>query len=324
MDKKITFAHVYTQPKDAVRIAELNMQVSPKTHILTGQPFVEEGRWVGMHAVNNYGEDDEPIGIRIIKPEPPRLSNGSISTDSDIGINYKLPSSYTTLSTRDFIRWVHWSATNLPSGLSIDPDTGYIKGLVTSGGIYNSTITVETNNGKASATFTLSVTAYSYLTRIAAPDCPVEPGSYSGRHTHTRTVQVPMGFQQIQSIMIRSSTSYGGRSLDPTAEGASRSSIVDYTTTTSKGKTKKYYTSVYKAVKVSMNISAGWGDHNKTYVRYKDAHFLFRVKILEYVPQQDQGKRTPRGVYIDVDATYDFYEEPNFKYDKYGNIITYS
>ena len=333
MDKKITFAHVYTQDKDRGKIERLNLQVDRTSHILSGLPYADHEEWIGMHAENDYGHDDEPVGLRIITPPAPILYNRSAATDSDIGINLKLNSNHTSINPRECIRWVHWSASGLPSGLSINPDTGYISGLCTRGGVHNSTITVETNAGKASATFTLTVTEYTFLTRTKSEDCPVTPGSYAGTHPHGVTVTVPFYFKSIKSLYNRSTVSYGGRVLHPKAEPTGSTSIVDYyniTTKTNKktGKVtetkKKVTTSAYQKVCCTMNITAGRKKSDRYSQLYKNAHFMYRVKILEYVPKMDQESRAPRGCYIDVDATYDFYEEPGFSYDNYGEIKTYS
>ena len=56
---------------------------------------------------------------------------------------------------------VVWSATNLPTGLSINASTGVISGTPTTAGTYTPTVKVVTNYGTDSKTITINVAAAS-------------------------------------------------------------------------------------------------------------------------------------------------------------------
>ena len=69
------------------------------------------------------------------------------------------------------ITYVRWSAIGLPSGLTINPDTGVISGTPNvQPGTYTATITVTTNYGSDSKTITIVVEVPESWKPIIAPD----------------------------------------------------------------------------------------------------------------------------------------------------------
>ena len=180
-------------------------------------------------------------------------------------------------------------------------------------------VTCTTKWGSDTATLTIGVTHYTYWTTGAAPNCPAIPG-YSGYHDHRVTVSLPDRFSAIESIAYRSTKVYGGRSLSILAEGITAKKF-DYTYTNATGTTSKRTSTCYTKLRITEHISGGWKRDNTRSILYNNCHFHGRIKISTLPTNELLG---PQYYYIDVDCTYDFYEVPNFSYDKHGVIQTYS
>ena len=89
--KNITFAHVCVNEKDRGQLANLQLKVSPPQHIMTGYALPPQlSRTINFDARTNYGEDNEDITIVVIQPEPPKINDAHIYTDTDLGVSHQM------------------------------------------------------------------------------------------------------------------------------------------------------------------------------------------------------------------------------------------
>lgn len=321
MARVITFADVRVHESDSGKIAGLNLRYQRSNHVISGTPGRVGTRRVKFHAVNNWGEDYEDVTVQVMRPPAPVLQSKTISTTNDIGINYRLPGEHCVASAQDLLKAsdIYWSAKNLPSELAINPQTGYVTGLLTKQGTYNIEITCTTIHGQSTGILTIKVTAYTFWDRAVSPNCPATPG-YSGTHTHGVAATLPDGVKTIDSIENRSTLMYGGRKLHFQVTGTS-SYNYQYTYIPLKGEPEIRNTSCYRTVQVDGIITGGRGQSSTYNTLYRNAHFRGRVRFSAIPTREGED---PEYFYIDIDYTYDFFEVPNFKYDPYGAIATYS
>lgn len=317
----ITYADVRVHESSAGQIAGMNLRYQKPTHSISGTPGRVGTHKIRFHAVNNWGEDYEDVTVHVLRPPAPTLQNATITTSNDIGVNYRLPGSHCTASAQDFLKAtdIHWSAKNLPWGLAINPQTGYVTGLLTKKGTYTIEITCDTIYGRGVGTLTIKVVSYTFWDRAVSPECPATPG-YSGNHTHGVSVTLPDGVKTISSVENRSSVVYGERRLTLQAIGKSAYNY-QYTYTPLEGEPEVRNTSCYRNVQIDGIISGGRGSSSKYSKLYENAIFRGRVKFSS-IPTKEGEE--PEYFYIDIDFVYDFFEVPNFKYDPYGEILTYS
>lgn len=319
-EKNITHANVKVNEQDRGKLVQLQMTISKPKHIITGYPLPPaKTQSLNMNATTNYGEDNEDVFFQLYQPHPPQLNDTNITTHNDLGVSYYPSGQYCRLSEEEFIYSVQWTATNLPYGLVLDSDTGYIHGQLTKGGVYTVYVTCTTEWGSDTACLTITVVEYKYWGSAVAPDCPATPG-YSGTHTHGVSIDLPKGVQFIQSITNRSTVMYGGRNLTFQASGTS-SYNYEYTYTNAAGRQYSRKSSCYKRAKINGIITGGYSKSTSHSKRYYNCHFKGRVKFATIVTNELVG---PMYWYVDVDYTYDFFEVPGFKYDNNGVIQTYS
>lgn len=319
-EKKITYANVMVNEVDRGKLTQLKLTISPPRHIITGQPDPPAiTQSLNLNAKTNYGADNEDIIIQLFQPHPPELNSGSVATQNDLGVAYQMTGRYCQLSEAEHIRYVRWTARNLPYELTLDPNTGYVHGQLTKGGVYTIYITCTTEWGSDTATLTITVTEFKYWSTGAAPDCPATPG-YKGTHNHAVTVQLPDGVQHVISTTNRSTVTYGGRSITLSASCAS-SYNYSYTYTSSDGTQSSQKAPCYRKVRVNGEITGGYAKSDTRSVLYANCHFKGRVKFATIITDARIG---PNYWYVDIDYTYDFFEVPGFSYDINGVIQTYS
>lgn len=316
----ITFADVEVSKNSQGQLGKLNLQYQRSGYKVSGKPIRQETRQINFHAVNNYGETYEDVTVNIVSGPPPIVHDGNYNTHNDVGVKYQMTGENCTaiaglLSEND----IFWSSPNPIPGLSIDLHTGYITGLVTTGGRHTMQVTCTTPFGTGTGTFTLTVVEYIYWDTGVAPNCPATPG-YSGYHDHGVSVTLPDGVKSIESIENRSTIMYGARQLTFQVTGTS-TYVHSYTYTPLEGDPYTKTDTCYRVVNVNGRITGGRGSSSTYNTLYRLAHFKGRVKFAT-VPLYEGVE--PSHFYIDIDYTYDFYERPGFTYDQYGVIATYS
>lgn len=115
---------------------------------------------------------------------PVITSGQSISGNTAASVNYTVTGSNITVSGN--IKRVSWSASSLPSGLSIDASTGVITGTVTTAGTYNFAVSVTTNIGTATENVTAVIEMHSYPPSV-------DSGSFSCNMTQELVRYIPAG-----------------------------------------------------------------------------------------------------------------------------------
>jgi len=115
--------------------------------------WCSSSRWWGCRT---WSSEDATVSITVgsLPSTPPSIENIPDQT-AYTGNNFSLDlSSYTTEADGDTISY---STTTLPSGLSLNSDTGIISGTPTTAGTYTVTATASDKDGSSSDTFTIDV-----------------------------------------------------------------------------------------------------------------------------------------------------------------------
>ena len=108
--------------------------------------------------VINSSSSDITFAITINAPTPPANTVPTVATISDISVDENVAMPAVSVDAVDAEGdSLSYSATGLPSGVSIDSTTGIISGTPTTAGLYNVTVTVDDGNLSASKSFLYNV-----------------------------------------------------------------------------------------------------------------------------------------------------------------------
>lgn len=90
-----------------------------------------------------------------------------------------VPGAWAAYSSGQYLTGATWSATSLPSGVTINSSTGFLVGTVSAAGTYNISVTATNGCGSATCTFVLT---------IAACSCPITLSASGGPDSYSNTV----------------------------------------------------------------------------------------------------------------------------------------
>jgi LruC domain-containing protein len=121
------------------------------TGVISGTPTVAGTFNVEVTATNNFGVDIETLKITITQPiDPPVITSVLTATATvNTAFNYTLTASGSGPIT--------YAVSNLPAGLSFDPQTQVISGSPTTAGVYNINLLATNAGGTSNKTLVLTV-----------------------------------------------------------------------------------------------------------------------------------------------------------------------
>jgi sugar lactone lactonase YvrE/PKD repeat protein len=127
------------------------VSVDATTGAVTGIPTTAGTFNATVIATNAGGSGSAPLAFTIVLPPIPVITSATGATVVDIVIGQGVSDQITASGAATY------AATNLPPGLTIDPNSGIISGIPTSAGTYQVTITATNAGGTGSVTFTVNV-----------------------------------------------------------------------------------------------------------------------------------------------------------------------
>lgn len=154
------------------------LTLKPGTNFITGTPTTAGQYNVLITASNNLGTDAETLVITI-KPVSPVLTPGQ-STRGVVGT----PFTYQVTATNNPVAY---SASALPPGLTINPQSGLISGTPTAAGNYVVTINATNDGGTSTATLTIQI----LLAQPLITSAPVASGQLATRFSFQVTSNDP-------------------------------------------------------------------------------------------------------------------------------------
>lgn len=124
------------------------LAVNTSTGLITGTPSVAATTSVTIKATNATGTTTAILALTVTQPTSVISSPGTATGTAGSVFSYQIVANNSPTS---------FSATGLPSGLSINPGTGLISGTITSPGTYSVTLGVTNAGGTNSTTLVLSI-----------------------------------------------------------------------------------------------------------------------------------------------------------------------
>lgn len=120
-------------------------------HTINGTPSYPGTVYVGLTAHSEFGTDSKTLAITINEPvQPPRISSDlNVTTIKGQPFSYQITANGTQPYT--------FNATNLPEGLSFDPEFGVISGIPTVYGAKNITLTASNSAGTDTEILVLNI-----------------------------------------------------------------------------------------------------------------------------------------------------------------------
>ena len=129
------------------------LSFSDETHTINGTPSMAQVVNVTLTASNEYGNDSKVLVITINEP----VTAPAITSPLIAGGIKNQPFSYTITSTGT--QPIVYNATNLPAGLTFDPQTFAISGIPSSTGTTNVTLTATNSAGVDTKTLVINIAA---------------------------------------------------------------------------------------------------------------------------------------------------------------------
>ncbi len=181
------------------------LTVNTQTGVISGTPTTAGSYTATVNAFNASGTGTKPVAFTIIPLPPVITSAGSAAGRVGISLYYGITATNSPTS---------FSATGLPSGLSLNAQTGAISGAPTAGGVFNVTLGAANAGGTGSKTLVFTVMAPPVITSAAGA---------SG------TVGSPLNYAITAT---NSPTSYSAWSLPPGLSVSSQTGTISGTPTT--------------------------------------------------------------------------------------------
>ena len=190
------------------------LTMDASTGVLSGTPSASGSYTITITASNAIGKDSKSFTLRIAAAGvTPKITTSSLP-DGKTGQSYSQTLSATGTAP------ITWSASGLPSGLSINSSTGVISGTPSTAGNYSVTVTAKNNYGTGSKTYQLKITASGTpptITTSSLPDGQINQ-SYSQTLSATGTTPITWSASGLPSgLSVKSST--GVISGTPTTAG---------------------------------------------------------------------------------------------------------
>ncbi len=133
------------------------LTVDTATGIISGQPTVPGTYPVIVTATNTLGTGQETVSLTVTKnPGAPTITSSlAVTTPVSSPFSYQIEASNSPTS---------YAASNLPTGLTIDPATGAISGTPTTSGVRSIGITASNSLGSDTQTLVLTVSSVPVIT----------------------------------------------------------------------------------------------------------------------------------------------------------------
>lgn len=157
------------------------------TGVISGTPTVAGTFNVEIKASNVFGEDVETLNIIITQPIDPPVITSALTRQATVNemFTYTLTASGTGPIT--------YTASNLPSGLSFDPQTQVISGSPTTAGVYNIGLSATNAGGTTNEILVLTVgTAPTITSQLTASGTA---GNQFSTYTFTATGSPTISYQ---------------------------------------------------------------------------------------------------------------------------------
>ena len=155
------------------------LAINSSTGAVTGTPTAAGTYSTVITASNSYGTDSKTYTLTIsaagVKP--------SITTDSLP--NGQAGKSYSATLSADGTAPITWTASGLPSGVSLNTSAGRLSGTPSRAGTYRITITARNSYGTASKTFTVTIAAAGVRPTISTSSLP--DGKIDAEYSQTLT-----------------------------------------------------------------------------------------------------------------------------------------
>ena len=133
--------------------------------VISGVPNSVGNFQITLSATNDLGTGSAVLSLNVAAPPS---SGPSIRSGSSVTGRTGQPFSFQVTTTGGSAA-TRLSVTGLPAGLTIDPQSGIISGIVTTDGSYNATLTVTDGNSAASDTLQLTFTSDNAVPVIVSP-----------------------------------------------------------------------------------------------------------------------------------------------------------
>jgi autotransporter-associated beta strand protein len=124
------------------------LSVNASTGAITGVPAALGTSVVTISAGNDGGEDTENLTIEVVN-QPPGISS-TLSVTGTLDVPFSYPIAATNSPTG-------YSASGLPAGLTLNPDTGLISGTPALTGSFDASISANNLNGSGTASLLIAI-----------------------------------------------------------------------------------------------------------------------------------------------------------------------
>jgi PKD repeat protein len=156
--RDVAFSYQITATNNPTSYSASNLptglSVNTSTGVISGTPTSAVVRNVTIGATNSTGTGTATLALTVNAPAP--VINSTLNSTATVGAAFSYQITATNSPTS-------YSATNLPSGLSVNTSTGVISGTPTSAG--STSITINATNATGTGTASLTLTA-SYVAPV--------------------------------------------------------------------------------------------------------------------------------------------------------------
>lgn len=203
------------------------LSIGPSTGTISGKPTASGGFNVTVTVTDSASHNtNQPYPLTINPPPPLNIAGPASLPNGTVNVTY----ASTTVTATGGVPPYSWSATGLPSGLSIGASTGTISGKPTTSGTFSSVTVKVTDSANNSTTqgYSVTISATPDFTVGASPaGQSVKRGSQT---TYTVTVGSLAGFTGSVSLSAsglpsRATASFSPSSVTPPANSSANSTL---------------------------------------------------------------------------------------------------